>query len=447
MPTRLLLILTWLAGCAFLGYPAVMALEPLDVQPPKPSEPSPSPSSDPVVPVPQPSSNHPPRDREVTLFLKDGRSFTGILVDITADQYILRIAGIRTPLAIESVDRFTVHPPVRERYFELRKTLDGTDVEGLLQLIDWLISKSELDLAVSETADLRARFPASAAVQRMQAQLQRLVELRDKARAPEPMPDGTSSPSPVPAKGVDHPAGPAVPLLSADQINLIKVFEIDLAKAPQLVIPRDVVAALMEKYSGHPLVPGTREGRDAILRQSPAETLNLMFRLRAREFYPQVRVMDQPESMRRFRDDVHRPILMNYCATTACHGGTEAGRLVFATSKPNSDPTLYTDFYILDRYRTMQGDALIDWEKPDLSTFLQMALPRDIATVRHPVVLRSGGGGDAWKPLFRSAADRRFQQAVGWLQVMYRPRPDYQVDYTPFRSLTPPPPEPSSAGR
>ncbi|MBL8990069.1 MAG: hypothetical protein JNJ48_00660, partial [Phycisphaerae bacterium] len=384
-----------------------------------------------------------PLGREVVIYLKDGRVFSGTLIQQTPEIIVLRIAGISTSFAANTLERYKILPTNFERYQEMRRQVDDTDAPGIIQIVDWLIARSELDLARAEINALRARFPNNAQVQRTQAQVNRLIELRDRAARPD-------APAPVaPPPATPGPAAAAVPLLGAEQINLMKVFEVDLARPPQMSISRDVLQALIDKYAGHPLIPATREGRDAILRQSPAEALDLMFRLRAREFYPQVRVIDAPESIRRFRDDVHRPILMNFCATTACHGGAEAGRLVFATAKPNSDATVFTNLYILERFRTADDRPLVDWEFPERSVFLQMAMTRDSAAARHPVVMRGvpGAPSDAWKPLFRSSADRRFQAAEAWIRAMFKPRPDYAFDYQPFRALTPPKSEPTPAGR
>ena len=59
-----------------------------------------------------------------------------------------------------------------------------------------------------------------------------------------------------------------------------------------------------------------------------------------------------------------------------------------------------------------------------------MALSRSASLTPHPDVGR-GPGSRGWRPVFRSTEDRRFQQAVDWIRSMYRPRPDYPIDYQP----------------
>src|SRR5690606_13117960 len=126
-------------------------------------------------------------------------------------------------------------------------------------------------------------------------------------------------------------------------------YEIDTNNPPRLLIDRDTITQLMSEHAGSSLIPSTREGREAMYRKRPAEILDIMFRLQARNLYGKVQVLDHPESFRRFRENVHRGWFMNNCATTRCHGGTEAGRLWLHNRRPNSDETVYTNFLILDR--------------------------------------------------------------------------------------------------
>src|SRR5690606_26176551 len=135
------------------------------------------------------------------------------------------------------------------------------------------------------------------------------------------------------------------------QINLLKVYEIDLNDPPRLMISRRTVEDLLSTYAGHPLIPVSVEGRDAIMRWRDVQVLDLIFRLRARDFYGRVEVLESPASMKRFRDDVNRGWLVNSCATTRCHGGEQAGRLRLFNRRPSAEASYYTNFLILDRFR------------------------------------------------------------------------------------------------
>jgi hypothetical protein len=423
--TAVACLLAALAGPAILAQPAG--------SPPPPPVPAPGPVSS------SPTGSIAGEEREALIVLDDGQRLEGVLVEDTTTQVTLRIGDIATPIPRERIQRVTVLPPVIERYRDLRAAMTDDDADGLVSLADWLVRRRRLDLALQEMEALLIRRPDFEPARQMRDLVAQQIMLRDR-RTPPSLPAGPAPGQPSIQSDAGTAAAPAVPLLSAEQINLIKVFELDLANPPSLSIPRPVMERALERYAGNPLIPASREGREAILRQGPVEQLDLLFRLRAREFYGSVRVQGQPESIRRFKDDVHATFLINACATSACHGGLEAGRLVLANRRPQSDPTVYTNLLILERFRTSDGRPLIDWDQPERSVLLHMGLPREDSLARHPVVPRAGTTSDAWRPTFRSTDDLRFQEIVRWMKSMYQPRPDSGMDYTPVRPFTPPAP-------
>jgi hypothetical protein len=381
-------------------------------------------------------AEHADAGREAVVVLKDGQRFNGFLVQRLPDRTVLRIAGIDTPIRNTLIDRVEVLPPVLDRYRQMRSVIDDTDVDRLLLLAEWLRVRAEWDLALEEIDQVLAVSPGHPDGERM-----RLLVISQRELAHRPKTDRPGGEGAGPALPPDPQAN--FPLLSPREINLIKVYEIDLKNPPRIVIPREVVDQLLQMYKGDRRVPQTPEEQAMLYRSSPTRVLDLMFRLRARELYERVQVVDQPRSMRLFRDDVHRTWIMNSCATARCHGGAEAGRLQLYTKRPNTEPTVYTNFIILDRYRLPDGTQLINYDEPADSPLLQMGLPREPSTHPHPLVPSLDGRGDLWRPFFRSKDDFRFQQAVEWIKSMYRPRPDYPIDYRPPtpEAITPDPDE------
>jgi hypothetical protein len=195
-----------------------------------------------------------------------------------------------------------------------------------------------------------------------------------------------------------------------------------------MVIDRETIARFMDEHAGEPGMPKNQQEREAMFRLSPSRLLDLMFRLQARELYPNVRVLDQPRPLRLFRDNVHRALIANYCATSRCHGGAEAGRLMLASKRPSAEATVYTNFLILERYRLPDGTPMINYEEPAKSPLLTLALPREAAATKHPIVPGPEGRGDRWKPFYKGTDDKRFTEAVEWIKSMYRPRPDYPIE-------------------
>lgn len=373
---------------------------------------------------------------EVVIILSGGQRLTGLLLDSTRDELTVRIAGIDTRLAMNQIERYEVLPPIVERYNQLRRSI-GDDPGDIVRLAQWLQAREKYELALTEVLRALQNDPDHGEARRLRTVLEQQILLKTKARA--------GGAAPAPAAPQPEAANPPTrrpddfPLLPPDAINLIKVYEVDLADKPRLVIPRDVILRMLAANSDHPLVPVTQEGRDAILRRPATEILDLMFRLQAREFYREVQVLDQPRSMRQFRDTVQRTWLMS-CATTACHGGLEAGRLVLHNKSPNSEQSVYTNFLILDRFITSRGEPLINWDNPEQSPLLHLGLPREDSRFPHPPAPRGAAGRDAWRPEFRDQDDPLFGKAVDWMRQMYRPRPEYPVLYTPLRPFIPPDP-------
>jgi hypothetical protein len=82
---------------------------------------------------------------------------------------------------------------------------------------------------------------------------------------------------------------------------------------------------------------------------------------------------------------------------------------------------------------------LINYAEPASSPLLQMGLPRDESTIKHPELPASMAG--RWRPVFRSPDDERFRRAVEWIRSMYGAkdgkRPEYPVTYEPPQPRTP----------
>lgn len=379
-------------------------------------------TADPPVEAPPPAAptslEAPDRDAEpeAVLHLASGRVITGRLVSRADDEIILRIGGIATPFKRAEIDRLEILPPVLDRYAQMRAAIDDADLPSLLVLVEWLRVRECYPEALRELDHILTIEPGNPQALRERTLVQQLQRLRD----------GSGSPAEQPAPR-RRPARVDFPLLSPEDINLLKVYEINLADPPRMRIERETIESLIRDYAHSDLIPTSKEGRDALFRQSPERILDLMFRLRAREYYNRVRVLDQPESMRHFRDNVHAAWLINACATDRCHGGTEAGRLVLTNRSRNAEPAVYTNFLILERATLADGTPLINYDQPARSPLLHMALVRERSLYPHPDTPATR----AWRPVFTSQKDRRYEQAVEWIRSMYRPRPDYPITYTP----------------
>ncbi|MEC9374495.1 MAG: hypothetical protein VYC34_11660 [Planctomycetota bacterium] len=363
------------------------------------------------------------REREAIVVLKGGQRIRGILLSQDSKGVRLRIANVETSIAADQVETVIVQRPVRERYEEMRAVIDDNDDDRLLILVEWLRDHKLLEEARLEVEHVLRLEPKNGDAIRLLQLIEEQIALRDLQSE-----GAAGSPAPRRDDSEDRPRRPRVgefPLLTEEQVNLIKVYEIDLANPPRIHIERPTIDELLNTHAEHPVIPVTREGREAFRRKPAVEVLEAMFAARARELYDEVKVSGLPESLRRFRDDVNSTWLVNSCATTRCHGGSDAGRLLLYNRTPTAEQAVATNLLILERFRLSEGGgSLIDYAQPEQSVLLQMGLIREDAARPHPLVR-------GWSPVFRSRSDRRYEQAIRWIQTMHRPRPDYPVEFEP----------------
>lgn len=414
--TRSLMLISIAAMC--LSGPGTTWAEPTPAAEP----PAPPAASAPAPEEPAPIRRDPRKDDEVKIIFKDGRQVEGVYISGTPTSAIVRIAAVAVTLERESIDRIVVLPPAIERYRQMRALVKENDLERLLGLADWSRRHRLYEEARKDIEIVLREEPKNVEALRQQQLLDQIIKL--EGTSPRDGGGGAMPPDRERPEVSRRLLPSEFPLLSEEQVNLIKVYEIDLADPPRVIIPRPAVEKLLAKYPDHPLIPTSRDGREAFLSSPPRTILDVMFRVRARELYSEIKVVDQPRSMATFKEAVHAGWLINNCATSRCHGGPDAGRLMLMNRRPNSDATAYTNFLILERFKTRDARELINYDNPVLSPLMHLGLPRDDSAFPHPLVR-------GWTPAFTSRDARRFQDTLDWIKQMYRPRPSYPIEYTP----------------
>ncbi|MFG0328342.1 MAG: hypothetical protein ACF8PN_00450 [Phycisphaerales bacterium] len=362
---------------------------------------------------------------EVRITLDDGRSFRGVLVKRDRMKVVLRIAGINTEFDARRVTAVNRLKPFEEQYDYLKERIHKDDYEERYDFCEWIYRRDRLELAAQELESLIDDFPTYDPALTLYRTVALEIESR-RNRETRPAANPIEANPQAPARGA---------LLTEDQVNIIRVYEIDLDDPPRLLIGRETIEKMLNRYADHELMPRSEAGRRRFYFQPPDELLSTLFQLRARELYHEVRVLSDPESMQRFRSDVHRTWLINSCATTDCHGGAEAGDLFLFNRNPNEPRVAYTNFLILERTR-LEGKPLLDFDRPEHSTLLQMGLPPGRAIPAHPAI-------EGWKPVFHDENDPLFRKSVEWIRSMYQPRPDYGIEYVPPALRDAPEPDPA----
>ncbi len=386
------------------------------------SQDAPVSASQPETPAESPTESE--ATPEVTLILKDTQQVTGLRVDVTTEDVVLLINGIRVPYPMDEIARIHVHEPVMKRYESMRAAV-GDNPAQILQLARWLRDRERYDLAVQEAKRAAALDPSDPAASQLVTELIAVAALKAKSRAGDR--EGRAGRS-----RRTRPERPEYPLLTDEQVALIKVYEVRLENPPRMLIERETITKLFESHADSSLIPATQTGRDAMYRWAPDRVLDLMFRLRARELYREVRILDELPAMVTFRDQINRGWLTSGCATDRCHGGREAGRFWLYNQNTNVVRGAYTNYLVLERFRV--GDEslpLLNFEDPEESVLIQYALPREETAMPHPVVPHEVSGRDTWRPVFRSRRDRRMKRVIDWIDSMYSPHPEYPVEFEP----------------
>ncbi len=369
----------------------------------------------------------PPPPEEARVVVRGGGSVVGLLVEQKPSGVRLRVDGRELFIPASDIAVFEQLPPVEVRYAERRATIRDEDTETRLLLARWLRDRERYALALVEAEGVLGVDPGSAGARDLVRWLRAQLVLENRTRLRGTTDRGspeTGRPEP------EREQSESFPRLTDAQINLIRVYEVDLTNPPKMLVSRDTVDRLIDGYREHPLIPKDEQGKRALYAARPARILDIMFRVQARDLYGEIRVLEDPEVFRTFRERIHGRWLVNACASSGCHGGQEAGRLMLASDRKNHASTVYTNFFILDRYRLADGQPLINYEQPERSPLLQAGLPEGVALWKHPEVPETRGRR-GWRPIFRSMNDDRFEEAVAWINSLYTPRPEYPIKFEP----------------
>ncbi len=401
----------------------------------------------------EPTKNEPNEQegiRECVITLKSGRTITGELIREDSREVVIGIEGIETTFQRRNVALVTMLPPVSERYESLRASIPETDIDARLALVEWLRARKAYTLALEELQSILTIEPNNPHAKLLRTWLAEYDKLSDQspgkdepAKQESDQPDANQD-SDAATQGDEQREYQIkrneLPTLSEQDLNLMRVYEIDLRNPPRISIADEVMLELMRR-NPDAFSPNEDE-RQSVLELPEVEKLKLLFSLKARDLYPKVRLLENPDSLQRFKDQVHhgRGWLINACASTRCHGGVDAGSFQLINQRPNTDETAFTNLYIIENTVLSNGLSLIDYSAPERSPLLQMAMNQSNSLLPHPEIPR-GYPGTGYRAIFRHTRDRKYQQAMDWIRSMYQPRPKYGFDYPPEPSQTLPDPD------
>ena len=371
-------------------------------------------------------------DQRGMIVLLNGQVQEGVIIEDGFNRVVVEIDGIRTELRRDVVDYVMLEPSFEEQYELFKQQLQPGMFIPHFRLCEWLFQRQRYELAREELDALLAMTRMEEAERLLiivEAQLRLMRRDGDDGASPAAAGDGGEGLEDEADSGLIDTAD-LLPqrILTREEVNLIKVMEIDFSAPPKIRVNPETVRRVIESYREDKRVPVSPDGQARLYRtaaEHPLEFLRLLFDLRARELYGEVEVLTEPRALNLFRQRVHNAWLINNCATPRCHGGPNAGRFFLHRKGHKDDRVRYTNLLILDRLELDPQWPLINYETPLDSLVIQHALSRDVARRPHPDVR-------GWGPVFTAGNRRLLEDTVAWIEaMMHDPRPGYPVDYEP----------------
>ena len=213
------------------------------------------------------------------------------------------------------------------------------------------------------------------------------------------------------------------PLLSEDDIALMQVYEVDLQSdpPPRIVIPRDKLRDFLKEFQEDDRIPRGKQLQDKWLREDGYKQLDLLFKLKARDYYKHVRIRSQIDSLRDW-SNIHRRYILGYIQPNFGEGAVE-GLYLFPRGR-ETDRIEMTNLFILTQV-AIGGKPMIDRNVPEDSLLVQWGLPRESAKFPAPADIKG------WEPKFKSTDDERFVEHVDWIKSLIAANQDsnYGIDY------------------
>lgn len=383
---------------------------------------------------------HPKPGQRGLVQLRDGTIVRGEILKDSLEEVEFKVDSVRGRVPREKVYRVMLELEFDTRYARIKAAIAPEEHGRRLGLARWLTDQGRLDLAIMELEALMRDGDVDEA-REMLREINARVKLEksvkeskqlaaNKGNSPTETGVSTASPSDS-AKGATGNGAPRmVPttrdmlpkdLLSNEDVNLIRVYEIDFKDPPRITVSPEGVRQLILRYGSSALVPATTQDRNALYSKGSVEIARLMFDLKARDLYNYIEVEEDPTSVAKFRTRVHNSWLISNCATSRCHGGVDAGRFFLYTGNAKDQRIRYTNLLTLLNFK-VDGKPLVNFEDPPNSLLIQYAMTRSSARYPHPDV-------KGWKPVLSVSTPQLLQDTLDWIRSMYQPRPEYPVKY------------------
>ena len=179
----------------------------------------------------------------------------------------------------------------------------------------------------------------------------------------------------------------------------------------QVAFDDNVRNVFLDAMSGHRDF-SNRQDRTRFLELPTTQQVQLMRQYSGDRYASRIHIHNDPLVFKQFKRVL--PIVMQGCATSNCHGGSEIKSFRLRTARAGSEANLYTNFLILNRFGNGK-EWLIDRSKPPASLLLECGLPSTYAQRMHSTPIN---------PLFaRGPDDPKYQTILSWIETLRVPYP------------------------
>jgi len=349
--------------------------------------------------------------------LKNGETIVGEVVEQTPEGIKVKRALATVFYPKSQIVSIEALYDLKEDYASRLAKLKKDDFKSQLDLGRWALENKlhaeavkHLEVAVKIKSSERAKLLLRQAKSKLAA---------DQNASAEPVAGGTSDSDGGASSKINIKS-----MISDKDIQRIRLCELSEKDRVNVELRNDVVKRYLEQVRGQD--DFERKGADAAFRRHPASW-------QAKYIIEHVGVDDplkddiivktDPSSMKEFRTGVWRWISAS-CATSTCHGAVKGkGKLKLWNVAGRNDNVDYTNFLILDSFRTKKGLQVIRRDGPKESLLLQFCLPDAQAKHRHPKKIN---------PAFSSKNAVGYKQTEAWILSLKRPlHPNYNITSNP----------------
>ena len=155
-----------------------------------------------------------------------------------------------------------------------------------------------------------------------------------------------------------------------------------------------------------------------------AEKAQLILRFAPQAYGEDIEIKTDPQRFAVFERRV-LPIVLDNCATAACHGTKGPARWRLYNERTRSKNLVYTNYLIMHEF-THGDQRLIDRDFPEKSLLLTYGLPEAESGPDHPT-----NHPVAIDPPYRDRDDRRYREILDWIESLGVPAPDYGISLEP----------------